>query len=289
MPLVASSRTIVVAIPIRLDVYYLRFARAFERYASAYNYRVLITTIGHLDIANAGPDFASLLEYPISGIVLVDLPEAFHSAVAALCPPGWPIVSVGVFTFDSVDSVSVNLEAGVAEAIQFLIDTTPGRVAFFGPGIRDETSVLSTLSADDEHEIRFVVYKRLMEANERNLEVITGNRGDRRVSSMALCEYISEYDCPSAIFCHNDEMAIAAGGTLRELGIPVPGEAQIVGCDGLDEAAVLTPSLSTVEQPFTQVSAKAMELIERRIGDPDAQLIHESLNAKFVQRESTMQ
>src|SRR5580704_10060181 len=117
MPFDPALKTLVIAIPIRFGAFYARVVQAFERYAGAYGYRIVSTTIGHTGTENAGPDFKAILEWPISGIILVDLPDAFRDAIEPLCAPGAPIVSVGVFTIPTLDSVKVNYKTGVTEAI----------------------------------------------------------------------------------------------------------------------------------------------------------------------------
>jgi LacI family transcriptional regulator len=283
-----DAKTIIIAIPIRMGGFYSRVVRAFERYASAYGYRIVSTTIGHLNEDNAGPDFAAILTYPISAVVLVDVPETFQPTISALCPPGWPIVSVGVFTMPSVDSVTIKLESGVTDAIRYLLDIVTGTIAFFGPGISDEMTVLGSFSADANLETRIAVYTKQMREHNRRVEVIAGNPGSRRESATALREYMSMNVCPGAIFCFNDDMAITANSVLHSLGISVPHETLLIGCDGLEELEDFIPPLSSVEQPFTQLCARSLELLERRMEQPDSALQHVDLDAQFVQRESTM-
>jgi LacI family transcriptional regulator len=71
----------------------------------------------------------------------------------------------------------------------------------------------------------------------------------------------------SAVFVHNDEMAI---GVLRELrcsGRRVPDDVAVVGCDDMPFAEHLTPSLSSVHVPFGEIGRLAVRvLLERMSG-----------------------
>jgi DNA-binding LacI/PurR family transcriptional regulator len=74
---------------------------------------------------------------------------------------------------------------------------------------------------------------------------------------------------PTAIFAGNDVIALAALDAARELGIPVPERLSIVGFDDIPAASLVTPPLTTVRQPLTEIGRKATRLLVARVnGEP---------------------
>lgn len=74
-------------------------------------------------------------------------------------------------------------------------------------------------------------------------------------------------DRPTALFCANDEMAIATLGVARELGIRVPEELSVVGFDDAVNASYCHPPLTTVRQPSEEMGAAAVRVLLERIED----------------------
>ena len=76
--------------------------------------------------------------------------------------------------------------------------------------------------------------------------------------------------CPDldAVFACNDQMAIGAMQTARRLGRRVPEDLAVVGFDDIPEAAYLSPPLSTVRQPITELGAKSVLLLHELLSAP---------------------
>ena len=91
---------------------------------------------------------------------------------------------------------------------------------------------------------------------------------------------------PTAIFCANDEMAYGAIHALRQLGLHVPRDISIAGCDDQNMAAYSIPPLTTLHIPRHDLGRRAaLELIDRLQGRDVA---HEVLlPTRLVVREST--
>ena len=85
-------------------------------------------------------------------------------------------------------------------------------------------------------------------------------------------------DPPSALFCSCDGIACAVYETAHELGISIPGHLSIVSCDDYLGSAVMTPPLTTVHHPLSEVGDTATQLLVRQIEQQDTAL-SESENA----------
>jgi LacI family transcriptional regulator len=73
----------------------------------------------------------------------------------------------------------------------------------------------------------------------------------------------------TAIFVHNDTMAVGVLSALAAAGCQVPGDVAVVGCDDVPLAEYLVPPLTTVHVPLAETGEQAVDLLLRRIrGDP---------------------
>jgi LacI family transcriptional regulator len=90
----------------------------------------------------------------------------------------------------------------------------------------------------------------------------------------------------TAVFVHNDVMAMGALKALHERGLRLPAECSVVGCDDLSFAGYLVPPLTTVRIPFQETGERAAILLMDRIGGKQIPT-RNLLPVELVVREST--
>jgi len=73
----------------------------------------------------------------------------------------------------------------------------------------------------------------------------------------------------TAIFAASDDMAFGVIRALHELGRRVPHDASVVGVDDIALAAYCNPALTTVAQPFTALTAAAVDHVVAQIEEVD--------------------
>jgi LacI family transcriptional regulator len=86
----------------------------------------------------------------------------------------------------------------------------------------------------------------------------------------------------TALFAHNDLLALGAIARFRQAGLSVPGDVSVVGYDDLPVAAVVDPPLTTVHQPMRELGALATALLLDQLADggapaPDTHLLPAAL------------
>ncbi len=64
-------------------------------------------------------------------------------------------------------------------------------------------------------------------------------------------------DRPTAMCCANDESAVGLYTACKERGIRIPEDISIVGFDNVPMASLVEPNLTTVKQPFDEMSRHA--------------------------------
>jgi DNA-binding LacI/PurR family transcriptional regulator len=88
---------------------------------------------------------------------------------------------------------------------------------------------------------------------------------------------------PTAILAMSDRVAMFALDWLREKQLCVPDDISIIGFDGVPEAALTEPPLTTIEQPIAEIGRRAVE----RILSGDTTVKRETLPVTLVVRGST--
>lgn len=65
----------------------------------------------------------------------------------------------------------------------------------------------------------------------------------------------------TAIFAHNDYMAIGAVRAVHDRGLRVPDDVSVIGCDDIDLAGFVSPALTTIQIPFEALGAAAVRVL----------------------------
>ncbi len=78
-------------------------------------------------------------------------------------------------------------------------------------------------------------------------------------------DLIYMHDIPNAIFCVNDLVAMGAIKKLKSNGIRVPEDVAVIGFTETRMAELITPQLSSIKQPTSEMGKKAAELLLKQI------------------------
>lgn len=112
-------------------------------------------------------------------------------------------------------------------------------------------------------QLRYRGYLDAMRSNQLEIDPMYVEFGEFTYGSgyLAASRLLSLAIPPTAIFCANDEMAIAAIQVAQVLGKEVPGDIAIVGFDDAPIAKSIVPQLTTVRQPIERMCNYAFELL----------------------------
>ncbi|MBN1556590.1 MAG: LacI family DNA-binding transcriptional regulator [Lentisphaerae bacterium] len=93
-------------------------------------------------------------------------------------------------------------------------------------------------------------------------------------------------DMPSALLCACDIYALAALEAARELGIAVPRELSVIGCDDLLPCEYVRPRLTSIRQPFEIMGRTAVQTLLGALEHPRAPRTVQTFDVELVPRES---
>ncbi|WP_223692030.1 LacI family DNA-binding transcriptional regulator [Leifsonia poae] len=233
-----------------------------------------------LPSANIGEVLRHVLARRVDGIALgtYGLSEA---DLARIADSGTRVVALGRdVEIAGSDYVESDDESGFAKVVEHLLSTGRRRIAFIGGEENAHPNVLrlrgyrSTLSAAGH----------ATAADDAVFTAFTREGGREGVD--ALFARNGGWD---AVVCANDLIAIGAIERLRELGRSVPGDVAVTGYDDIDAAALISPSLTTVENPAREIGRTAARLLLTRFAETDegAATQHITLSNRLVIRGST--
>ena len=94
-------------------------------------------------------------------------------------------------------------------------------------------------------------------------------------------------DPPTAIFAFNDNAAVSVLHAARARGLRIPDDLSVVGFDDSEQAAIVTPPLTTVRQPLAELGRMAVSVLLRVLEGQRHDAVRIQLATKLVVREST--
>jgi len=92
---------------------------------------------------------------------------------------------------------------------------------------------------------------------------------------------------PTAIFAANDDMAAGVIRVALSLGVDIPGQLSVAGCDDNSLASQIYPSLTTIRQPLSAMAERAALALIGNSGDSPLPKGTEIVPASLQIREST--
>lgn len=107
-------------------------------------------------------------------------------------------------------------------------------------------------------------------------------------SAQSAVEYLLALDeKPDAIFAVSDILAIGALKAIAEARLRVPEDIAVVGFDNIPYAKIVTPALTTVNQPMYTIGTKACKMLIHKLRK-DKDVSNEILDVQLIIRESTV-
>ncbi len=91
------------------------------------------------------------------------------------------------------------------------------------------------------------------------------NRSGRTVFYTLTQDMLNGEVPPDAIFATSDPKAIVVMKAVKDYGLRIPEELQVLGFDDIEISSMMDPPLSTVAQPLHEMGVQAAEKVIRMI------------------------
>jgi DNA-binding LacI/PurR family transcriptional regulator len=246
------TRTVGVVLDDLRNPFFAEIAGGVEEMASDLGYQLLLGAGGRLARRERAA-LATLLEYRVDGVIMVS--PRMRAADLAAAASEVPLVIVGrqVRGVDA-DAVLIDEHHGTELVLDHLLELGHEQIAHVDGG----------KGAGGPQ--RRTAYLRGMRARRlgKHARVIAGDFTEE-AGATAARDLLSEGVLPTAVCTANDLVAAGLLGELDRAGVSVPGDVSIVGYDNISIAHLAHVSLTTVDQPRTEMGRMALDLLLDRI------------------------
>lgn len=272
------SQTLTLVVPDILNPYFAMLMTATFRAAEQRGYAVFVEYAGSGRVHERRAA-SSLLRFAFDGVIF----HPTHATAAELAQLARhrPVVLVGENVPDTgLDRVSIDNVAAADDVTSHL--TTMGRrtIAFVGKrqGPAEPSHLrLEGYGAALERAGLTVRDELLVAAPE--FDLVDGLTGAARL--------MKSHPDVDAIVCANDLLAIGVLRQLRELGVRVPDDVAVTGWDNIPDSEYTAPPLTTIEAHVEVIAAHTVDLLLKRIEDPERPAEDVIVKHDLVVRESS--
>jgi LacI family transcriptional regulator len=100
-------------------------------------------------------------------------------------------------------------------------------------------------------------------------------------------QLLARAHAPSAIVAMNDYVALGVMRAARERRLNIPADISIVGFGDLELASIVTPALTTIQQPLQGIGRVAVDVLHRLLQGQPLHATRVELSNKLIVRDST--
>jgi LacI family transcriptional regulator len=229
--------------------YVIRLQEGALRVCRSHGYELLIHPCNYRD-RQVGEELRVLIHRARpAGVVLAAPLSNFPRIVKAISATGTPFVRLSPGQKLSGERVvATNDREFAAEMTRYLASLGHRRIAFI-TGHPKHKAVSHRLAG-----YRDGLEQSGLEFSERLVVAGDNSFGSGEEAAMTL---LKRKRAPTAIFAANDDMAVGVIRVANRLGIQVPGQLSVAGCDDITLAEQVYPALTTIRQPFSSMAEQA--------------------------------
>jgi LacI family transcriptional regulator len=237
--------------------FYSEIVRAAEKEAGDHGLQCFLCQ-NHCESGQIEKEINALREYRVDGIMIVTASSmASPLAYRSLKQHKVPFVVVDVPT-ESVKTHFVgsdNFEAGRV-ATEHLLKLGHRRIAFL-KGYHENPGAQERLKGYMNALLEFGISV--------EDDLMTGDGFEFESGQRAISTLLDRHISFSALIASSDFAALGAVQELGRRGLRVPDDISLIGCGNLDFSAMVTPTLTTIDQHPLQLGRQAMHLLVDQI------------------------
>jgi LacI family transcriptional regulator len=217
-----------------------------------------------------------LLEDELDGVLLVGA-SVDHTIERLIQRRGTAVVLVDAYaTENDHDAVVTDNFRGAYEAVTYLLQRGHRHIGMVG-------SLPDAYPSIEQRRRRYIQALLDHDIPER---YCADSHLTREEAAESTAELLRRYPRVTALFCANDEIAVAAMQTARASGKRLPDELSIVGFDDIDLAEHLTPPRTTMRVDKAGMGRLAVQLLANRADYPDSSCATTVLRPILIEREA---
>jgi len=234
-----------------MNAFFPEISRIFENLGFEHNFEIFLSSVAR-DPRQNEIAVRRMIERQIEGVAILSFEEE-HSLIEVFRRRRVPIVVLDIESPGPLlKTVCIDYKHGIRQAVQHLAAMGHTRIALITGPTHLRTAVARKIAVQEcMEEIGREIPPQLLVEGGHTLE--TGMK--------ALFLLAASTDPPSAVLCSHD---ITAMGVMRgafELGLDIPRDLSLVGCDDIHMAQFTTPPLTTVQISQAEIANIAFQAL----------------------------
>ncbi|BBJ28034.1 LacI family DNA-binding transcriptional regulator [Athalassotoga saccharophila] len=248
--------SIIVLIPDVSNLFFIDVVHGVQDYAESRDYNVLMGRF-NISIFNVEKYFQLVKSKAADGIVLATGHDRVYPKIS-------DAQNVNIVTIEEpyMDNPYVYIDnfKAIKQVIDYLLSKGHRRFGFIG--FKSERS-------------RFTAFKKIIKENGIEYDEGLVRLGEETAEDMPesariyIKNLVEKKKIPDAIVCASDVLAAGAIKWLIKSGLRVPEDVSVTGFDGIDIVNLVTPSITTVDQPRHRMGMEAAKILINKIEGKD--------------------
>ncbi|MDW8802451.1 LacI family DNA-binding transcriptional regulator [Clostridium sp. A1-XYC3] len=270
------TKTIGIIIPDISSQIYPEIVRGAEDVANIYDYNLMLCN-SDLDPEKEMEYLRVLREKMVDGVLYMST-SLEPSILELINKLQIPMVLIETTSKEgNIPSVTIDNEKAAFDAAEYLIKKGNKKIGYIGT---HEDAVNASA-------LRYTGYKKaLLENNLKVDDKFAYFGGLKSQDGYEGMLSILEKDTVDAVFCASDEIAMGAINALRDKGMKVPEEVDVIGFNNIYSAAIFYPKITTIAEPMYDMGSVGMRMLIKIINKQEVELKNYVLKHELIERNS---
>ena len=211
------------------------------------------------------------------GLLWVPAPDTPQETVGLLKRHNLPTVTfLRRLKGEGFDHVGIRNTDATSRATEHLIDLGHRHIAYLGGHAVSEV-----------HKDRVEGYRRALKSAAMARPIIWESDDNKSAGIDAMIDLLAKHPKITAVVCNGDMVALGACLALQRAGLTPGQQVSVVGFDNIQDAAVATPALTTMELSPYQMGRRLARVLLDRIQTPSQPPIIAEVSAQLCVRQTT--
>ncbi len=251
-----STETIGVVLPDLVGEFFMDFIHSIDEEAYKCNWHVLISS-SHSQRNIIETVMELMGSGRVDGVILM-APQIQNEVSEILQKSKTPVILVNTCgDFQKLDQIKVDNFKGAYNVVEHLIKVHKYK----------KIGIINGPKGNCDAEERLSGYLSALRKNKipRDPSLIMNGNFDVESGVLGFSTLMNQPVKPEAIFTTNDMMAVGAYEVAKELGYKIPHDIAIAGFDDIYLSQFLSPRLTTIHVPISDLGSKAVEYLLDKI------------------------
>lgn len=194
-----------------------------------------------------------------------------------------PLIIFGNIEPLPLNFVAIEQSTGAKIAVEHLYKQGHRRIMYFGAPEKSSRRQKGTRSAG---------YTEFMEQHGLIPEYYSFDtlEFNRKVAFLAAKKLLKEFPgekMPTALFCHNDDIALGVIPALQQAGLNVPNDISVIGFDDIAESDFFLPELTTIGGLMDSISKELLNALDQLVRSEQTGLYQKFIIPELILRSTT--